>query len=162
MRADESDGGRQMKFAGAYVPIEKPDKPRVRAVFDRHNGGPSDEYAEVFTAAEVRRPVNVGDPAQVYVDGVYAGLLDPRGRTASDRDNVVRLLAYLHSTGARKAKIKAAIEGYPNGGVDVNLMWDTDDDGVPLLDDKGASKGGCMGGAALVALVLAIVAVVLA
>lgn len=56
-----------MKFAGAYVPIEKPDKPRVRAVFDRHNGGPSDEYAEVFTAAEVRRPVNVGDPAQVYV-----------------------------------------------------------------------------------------------
>ena len=69
MRADESDGGRQMKFAGAYVPIEKPDKPRVRAVFDRHNGGPSDEYAEVFTAAEVRRPVNVGDPAQVYVDG---------------------------------------------------------------------------------------------
>lgn len=93
-----------MKFAGAYVPIEKPDKPRVRAVFDRHNGGPSDEYAEVFTAAEVRRPVNVGDPAQVYVDGVYAGLLDPRGRTASDRDNVVRLLAYLHSTGARKAR----------------------------------------------------------
>ena len=151
-----------MKFAGAYVPIEKPDKPRVRAVFDRHNGGPSDEYAEVFTAAEVRRPVNVGDPAQVYVDGAYAGLLDPRGRTASDRDNVVRLLAYLHSTGARKAKIKAAIEGYPNGGVDVTLMWDTDDDGVPLLDDKGASKGGCMGGAALVALVLAIVAVVLA
>ena len=64
-----------MKFAGAYVPIEKPDKPRVRAVFDRHNGGPSDEYAEVFTAAEVRRPVNVGDPAQVYVDGAYAGLL---------------------------------------------------------------------------------------
>lgn len=42
-----------MKFAGAYVPIEKPDKPRVRAVFDRHNGGPSDEYAEVFTAAVV-------------------------------------------------------------------------------------------------------------
>ena len=61
-----------MKFAGAYVPIEKPDKPRVRAVFDRHNGGPSDEYAEVFTAAEVRRPVNVGDPAQVYAASVSA------------------------------------------------------------------------------------------
>lgn len=42
-----------MMFAGAYVPIEKPDKPRVRAVFDRHNGGPSDEYAEVFTAADL-------------------------------------------------------------------------------------------------------------
>ena len=111
-----------------------------------------ENLTRVFTAAEVRRPVNVGDPAQVYVDGAYAGLLDPRGRTASDRDNVVRLLAYLHSTGARKAKIKAAIEGYPNGGVDVTLMWDTDDDGVPLLDDKASSGRGCGGGAALVAL----------
>ena len=151
-----------MKFAGAHVPIEKPDKPRVRAVFDRHNGGPSDEYAEVFTAAEVRRPVNVGDPAQVYVDGVYAGLLDPRGRTASDRDNVVRLLAYLHSTGRRKATVKVALEGFPNGGVNANLMWDTDDDGVPLLDDKASSGRGCGGGAALVALLAALVAVLLA
>ena len=151
-----------MKFAGAYVPIEKPDKPRVRAVFDRHNGGPSDEYAEVFTAAEVRRPVNVGDPAQVYVDGVYAGLLDPRGRTASDRDNVVRMLAYLHSTGRRKATVKVALEGFPNGGVNANLMWDTDDDGVPLLDDKASAGRGCGGGAALVALLAALVAVLLA
>ena len=41
-------------------------------------------------------------------------------------------------------------------------MWDTDDDGVPLLDDKASAGRGCGGGAALVALLAALVAVLLA
>lgn len=66
------------------------------------------------------------------------------------------------ATGRRKATVKVALEGFPNGGVNANLMWDTDDDGVPLLDDKASAGRGCGGGAALVALLAALVAVLLA
>jgi hypothetical protein len=147
-----------VRFAGAFVPIDKPDKPAVRAVFDRRNDGPPDEYAEVFAPAQVLRPVNVADPAPVKIDGVRVGALDPADKHSPDHQDVMRLLAWLHSQGRRSAPVSATLEGFPNGGVNVSLRWEVDEGGVPVFEAPQGGRG-CGSGAALV--LLALVALVL-
>jgi hypothetical protein len=148
-----------MGHAEALVDIDKATKPQALAVFQRLHGGPADEFGEAAARAQVTCPRSVGDPASVYIDGTLIGQIDPIMARNTGHDEVVRLIAYLHSAGKKRITLAADLEGFPNAWVNVRLHWQTDDDGVPMLTGREATgKSGCMGGAALLALVFAVIA----